>query len=210
MTVNKQSTEDQILKAAEKIFLEKGFKTSKISDIAKEAGVNNALINYYFRSKENLFNKVLHDKVALLANSLSLAADQETSFLQIIQDMVEAQFEFFKANTSLPRFILMEIIPDDSRVEVFRENIIPIILNASMQLNDKLQQEIKAGHIRNVSMFELLYTITAVNVFCFIVKPVIMGASVDSLAIQFSEILNDRKGRNVEIIMSYLKNITKP
>ncbi|MDR0368022.1 MAG: TetR/AcrR family transcriptional regulator [Bacteroidales bacterium] len=204
----KLSTEEQILEAAEKVFLEKGFKNSKISNIAELAGVNNALINYYFRSKENLFDKVLRSKVGLLAHSLSHVADREIPFEELLKNVIETQFDFFKNNDSLPRFLITEILTDSSQMNMFREDIVPIIIKAGMHLNDKLQQEIAAGNIRNLSMFELLYLITAVNVFCFIVKPIVVGVEEGVTAL-FLEAMEDRKKKNAEIVMSYLKNISK-
>lgn len=51
------STEEKILKAATKVFTEKGYAGTRTRDIAEEAGINLALLNYYFRSKEKLLKK---------------------------------------------------------------------------------------------------------------------------------------------------------
>ena len=64
------NTEQSILKAAEKEFLKKGFSGSKTTEIAKEAGVTHAMLHYYFRTKENLFNKVFEEKARQLADTL--------------------------------------------------------------------------------------------------------------------------------------------
>lgn len=198
-------TEKQILDAADKVFQNKGFKNSKISEIAELAGVNNALINYYFRSKENLFNKVLHAKIDLLAQSMSNVIDRNIAFCETIKDLVEAQFDFFRDNESLPRFILSEILIDESRIDIFRENVIPVIIRANMDLDNRLREEIAAGRVRNMEMFDLLYAITSVNVLCFLVEPIFRGADMSSLFTLYSQVMNDRKKKNVEIIMSYLK-----
>ena len=63
------NTEQSILKAAEKEFLKKGFSGSKTTEIAKEAGVTHAMLHYYFRTKENLFNKVFEEKAKQLADT---------------------------------------------------------------------------------------------------------------------------------------------
>ncbi len=207
MKINKQTTEEQILQAAEQVFLNKGFKNSKISDIAELAGVNNALINYYFRSKENLFNKVLHSKIELLAESIIYVVDQELSFEEMIGNLIGAQFDFFKANESLPRFILSEILPDKLRINTFRNNLIPVILHAGTQLDKRLQKESGAGNIRNVNLFELLYIITTLNILYFVIKPILIGTGKDNYLITpFSHVMEDRKDKNIEIVMSYLKN----
>lgn len=207
MEINKQTTEEQILRAAEEVFLSKGFKNSKISDIAELAGVNNALINYYFRSKENLFNKVLHSKIELLAESIIYTVDQKCPFEEMIGNLVGAQYDFFKENESLPRFILSEILPDESRINTFRDNLIPVILRASMQLDTRLQEEAQAGNIRNINLFELLYIMTTLNILCFVIKPILIGTKKDNpFASPFSQVMEDRKNKNIEIVMSYLKS----
>jgi AcrR family transcriptional regulator len=206
MEGSKPTTEEQILEAAEQVFLNKGFRNSKISDIAELAGVNNALINYYFRSKENLFNKVLHNKIELLAKSIIYVVDQELSFEKMIENLVGAQFDFFKENESLPRFILSEILPDESRINTFRNNLIPVILHAGTQLDKRLQKEVKTGNIRNINLFELLYIMTSLNVLCFAIKPIIVGTGANSITAHFSEVLGDRKTKNIKIVMNYLKN----
>ena len=53
------STEEKIKAAARKVFMEKGYGASRTRDIAEEAGINLALLNYYFRSKEKLFNEII-------------------------------------------------------------------------------------------------------------------------------------------------------
>ncbi|MDR2084985.1 MAG: TetR/AcrR family transcriptional regulator [Bacteroidales bacterium] len=207
MEKQKQTTEEQILEAAEKVFLEKGFNNTKISDIAKSAGANNALINYYFRSKENLFNKVLTNKIEFLANAMEYVLDQDLSFEDMIKHFSEAQFDFFKENEALLRFIFNEILPNESRINMFRQNIIPVVLQASAQLDKRLQEEITAGRVRNIKMFDLLYTMISLNILCFVIRPIIMGTGEDenSITEHFSQVMENRKEKNVEIIMSYLK-----
>lgn len=207
MDSNKQTTEEQILQAAEKIFLMKGFKNSKTSEIAELAGVNNALINYYFRSKENLFNKVLHSKIGLLAKSIINVVDQNVPFQEVIKNLVETQFDFFKENELLPRFVVGEVLSDPERANIFRDTIIPVILKAAIQLDNRLQKEIAAGHVRNISMFDLLYTVTSVNVLCFVLSPMIMGVGVNPVTEPFAQVMDDRKNKNVEIVMCYLNPV---
>lgn len=205
MDKHKQTTEEQILEAAEQIFLDKGFKNSKISDIAELANVNNALINYYFRSKENLFNKVLHSKINLLAKSITSVIDQDCSFEEVIRSLVKTQYHFFEENESLPRFVISEILPDEERCKMFRKNFIPVVLGAGKHLDRRLQEEISAGNIRNITFFDLLYTITSINILCFLVKP-IFGKTTDQLTfIPFSQVIENRENKNIDVVMNYLK-----
>lgn len=76
------NTEQSILKAAEKEFLKKGFSGSKTTEIAKEAGVTHAMLHYYFRTKENLFNKVFEEKTRQLADTFLSRVDESLPFLE--------------------------------------------------------------------------------------------------------------------------------
>jgi AcrR family transcriptional regulator len=204
MDDNKQKTEEQILIAAEQIFLSKGYAASNIKDIAKLAKVNNALINYYFRSKENLFNKVLNNKIRLLANAVTIVVTQDKPFLEIITNFIETQFDFFAENEMLPRFILSEIMINEQRIELFKKEIAPAFLPLVVQLNNLLQKEIEKGAVRKIHIFDLLYTVASLNVFSFLVKPVIVKANEKSMLGNFDNILKNRKQKNIDVVISYL------
>ncbi|MDL2290106.1 TetR/AcrR family transcriptional regulator [Paludibacteraceae bacterium OttesenSCG-928-F17] len=205
MQINKQTTEDQILIAAEQVFQSKGYQKAKISDIAAAAGVNNALINYYFRSKENLFNKVLHNKIELLANSLKDIVNQNKSFLDTIKDLIETQFDFFKENEKLPRFILSEVFTDQEKADIFGNKIIPAIMDVCGQFEVLLQKEIKKGTVRNIKMADLFYLIISLNVVCFIISPILQDGESGVVNDSLSQLTDNRKSKNVEIVMNYLK-----
>jgi len=64
------STEEKIKQAARRLFTEKGFDAVKTRDIAEEAGINLALLNYYFRTKENLFDIIMVENFDQFAQQL--------------------------------------------------------------------------------------------------------------------------------------------
>ena len=104
------NTEQSILKAAEKEFLKKGFSGSKTTEIAKEAGVTHAMLHYYFRTKENLFNKVFEEKAKQLADTFLSRVDESLPFLEKIKCFIEAHFDLLTANPELPLFIYLSLI----------------------------------------------------------------------------------------------------
>jgi AcrR family transcriptional regulator len=104
------STELRIKEAAHKIFLTKGFSGTSVRDVAKEARSNVALVNYYFRSKKNLFNVVMLEKVHQLLGSLAPILNDETTTLdRKIEGMVNSYVDFLTKNPDLPTFILSEL-----------------------------------------------------------------------------------------------------
>ena len=79
----KKSTEEKIKIAAEKLFMEKGFSGTRTRDIAEAANINLALLNYYYRSKENLFNMIIMEKLDKFINlMIEILNDKSTSFAE--------------------------------------------------------------------------------------------------------------------------------
>ena len=91
------NTEQLILKAAEEEFLEKGFVLAKTTEIARRAGVTHAMLHYYYRTKENLFEQVFRQKVQLVAKSLDTAFDEQLPFAQQLETLIQVHFEFIQS-----------------------------------------------------------------------------------------------------------------
>jgi AcrR family transcriptional regulator len=104
-----------ILEVAEKLFIEKGLTGTRTTEISSEAGVNHALLHYYFRTKENLFEKIFEQKAGLLLGSFSFALDDDTPFLDKLKNAVESHFEILRQAPKMPLFIIREIVLDKDR-----------------------------------------------------------------------------------------------
>lgn len=139
------NTEQSILKSAEKEFLKKGFSGSKTTEIAKEAGVTHAMLHYYFRTKENLFNKVFEEKAKQLADTFLSRVDESLPFLEKIKCFIEAHFDLLTANPELPLFIYREILTNECGKEICRKTLFPNFRLAISLLDRSLQEEIKYG-----------------------------------------------------------------
>src|ERR1700733_14427652 len=80
------STEEKIKDAARLVFLKKGYAGTTTRDIAEEAGINLALLNYYFRSKEKLFELVMTEKLLKFFGIIfPVVNDQDTSLERKIE-----------------------------------------------------------------------------------------------------------------------------
>ena len=92
MSENEISTEDKILLAASKVFTEKGFAGARTRDIADEAGINLALLNYYFRSKEKLFDQVMKVKIVLLFGKIIPIISNEKTTIEEKIDLASEKY----------------------------------------------------------------------------------------------------------------------
>ena len=111
------STEEKILISASKVFTEKGFSGTRTRDIAEEAGINLALLNYYFRSKEKLFEQVMKVKIVLLFGKIiPIITSEKTNLEEKIDLVSEKYFEILSKNPNLPLFVLSEIQKKPSNI----------------------------------------------------------------------------------------------
>lgn len=162
------NTEQAILKAAEKEFLKKGFSGSKTTEIAKAAGVTHAMLHYYFRTKENLFNKVFEEKAGQLADTFLSHVDESLPFMEKVKVSIEAHFNLLVANPDLPLFIYREVLTHANGEAVCRNTLFPNFRLALKTLEQPLNEEIARGNVRPISAEDLLLSAVSLNVFVFV------------------------------------------
>lgn len=198
------NTEQLILKAAEEEFLEKGFVLAKTTEIARRAGVTHAMLHYYYRTKENLFEQVFRQKVQLVAKSLDTAFDEQLPFAQQLETLIQVHFEFIQANQRLPFFILNEIYLDEKRRKICIPILLPVLRRVLANLTKALDAAAERGEIRQVNPSNLLMSIFSLNVMAGIGQPVmqaILGLDREEM-VQF---MAHRKEEIFETIWSRLR-----
>ena len=194
-----------ILEAAEHEFMEKGFEATKTTKIASLAGVTHAMLHYYYRTKENLFDLVFDKKTRLLKDSMFSAFDNpDMPFLEKVQTGIEAHFEFIRANSSLPRFVINELIYKPKRLKLFESKIKKIATSVGGKVSAEIEKEVKKGTINPVDPVTLMIDIASMNIFVFAVLPLLRIFAVGAYGSE-DAFLEARKKENVEIIMRRLK-----
>jgi TetR/AcrR family transcriptional regulator len=96
------STEQVILNAAEQLFLEKGFALTSTVEITKKAQCNQALVHYYYRSKERLFQAVFKKRVILFLSSFLQISKENIPFEEKLKRTIELHFDMLRENPRLP------------------------------------------------------------------------------------------------------------
>ncbi|HCO67543.1 MAG TPA: TetR family transcriptional regulator [Dysgonomonas sp.] len=138
-----KTTEEKIKEVARKIFMEKGYGLTRTRDIAEAAGINTALLNYYFRSKEKLFNIIIAESIKeLFSTLLDIIENDKTDLSYKIDTVVNRYADVFLASPNLPLFVLSEL---QSQPELFFKQVgIPgnILLDSYFfrQLEEQLQK----------------------------------------------------------------------
>ncbi len=104
------STEEKIKDAARIVFTQKGFAATRTRDIAESAGINLALLNYYFRSKQKLFEEIMLEKVQQLFGLIAPVLYNPDSTLETkIETIVSLYIDMITEHPDLPIFVLSEI-----------------------------------------------------------------------------------------------------
>lgn len=205
MKKDDQNMELKILESAEKLFLEQGFLKTTTGQIAQLAGCNQALVHYYYRTKEQLFERVYEQKIQLLFSNFIAEVETCDSFEESITRMVRMHFRFLKENPMLPSFLLNESLNNPlERMSALKAKLSVLIPTVKRRLEETLNREIAAGNIRPISVLDLLFSIISLNVMPFLVMPLFQTLT-DSSDEEMQTLLAHREEEAVDLILARLK-----
>lgn len=184
------SAEEKILNAARIIFQQKGYAATRTRDIAEEAGINLALLNYYFRSKEKLFNIIMLESMQGFVGVIkNIFNSEDTSFEEKIEILINRYIDHLLKNPDLPLFILSEI----------RNNPEGLFQNTGMKeaiqhshFFKQYAEEIASGKIAPLHPMHFMMNVMGMTVFPFIAKPMLqrLGELSDE---QYASFMEERK-----------------
>ena len=204
MKAEDKNMEFQILEAAEKLFLEQGFAKTSTGQIAKLAGCNQALVHYYYRTKDNLFDKIFEEKIRFITTNFLSVDSIEHTFEKKIEKMIEMHFDFLMQNPKIPAFILNEISSNPDRLQSLIEKLLQLPKSILFQLDIDLKKEIEKGTVREISGIDLLITAISLNLAPFLIKPVLQKAlNISDKDINLA--LEQRKKEIIDTVLSRLK-----
>ena len=168
-----QNIEKRILWVAERLFLEKGFSGTSTTEIAKAVGCNQALIHYYFRTKEKLFWDVFTPKMEHVLDYLDAPFQEGEDFFERIQNVIDFYFGILELDERLAPFIVNELIMNPGRWDKFRDRYLRNESRSSAfdRFESMVEDEIKEGHIRSIKAIDLLMNIMSLTISAFIVAP---------------------------------------
>jgi TetR/AcrR family transcriptional regulator len=196
--------EQAILEAAEKLFLEKGFAMTSTTEIAREAGCNQALVHYYFRTKAKLFDSVFEKKARLFFSVFLQIDESGLPFEERLKRKIETHFDMLKDNPQLPFLIINELVTNPKRLNFLKDNLhnLPQVVFNKIQM--ELQLEIEKGNIRPISVFDLAISMVSLNAFMFLARPV-FKTFTNLTEEEFNQFIEHRKQENVRMILNSLR-----
>ena len=193
-------SEKRILEAAKKVFHEKGFEGARMQVIADEAGINKALLHYYFRNKENLFNSVFREALQEIFSKLVTIAGKEVSLEEKIRLIFYNYISFLQENSYIPVFILTEMRQNPEKLaKVFRSaNISP------SSLYEKMKESIDDESVKELGYKNFLINVLSLCIFPFAAKP-ILQVLFDFSEESFGEFIEKRKEELPEFFMNAIR-----
>ncbi|MDX9790057.1 MAG: TetR/AcrR family transcriptional regulator [Candidatus Kapaibacterium sp.] len=195
--------EELIQEVAEKHFLQKGYSMANTLEIAKEVGCNQALIHYYYRSKEKLFLKIFENKARSFFKSILMAGNECDTFEESIKQKIEAHFDFLTENPNLPFLVINELITNPKRMESIKSDLVHLPQQIFENLGKDLEKEIEKGNVRQIEAIDLVLMIASLNISLFLAKPILQGV-LSMSDDEYNMLLKRRKAENVRIILSSL------
>lgn len=195
-------TEERILEAARKVFLNRGMDGARMQDIADEAGINKALLHYYFRDKDRLFDVVFLEEAQKFFPKINAIFASDEPLPRKIENFVSEYIDEMQANPGLPWFVLNEVNrnPDTFMEKIWGSGQWP----QPGKFLEQIGAEMKAGRIRETEPRQLLMNMISLTIFPFVARPVfskIMRLNPQ----QFSAIMEERKKEIPRFIMDAIR-----
>ncbi len=195
------TTEEKIIRAADKIFTQKGYAATRTREIAEEAGTNLALLNYYFVSKQNLFRNVVKQKLKMLLNAIDpIASDKTIPVVEKVRKISEKYTQLMLENEELPLFILNEWSAN--------KNLFTDLIRETRQHAEPVIRKQLSENGMDITVEDLIVNTLGMILFPFIAKPLILSSGLVEED-QFAAFVTERKEKIPEWIISIINNQLK-
>jgi AcrR family transcriptional regulator len=198
-----QATANRIKQAAREVLLRKGADNTRSWEIANLAGVNPALINYYFRNRDKLYQLVMLEELGEFSKTIvPIVSDRTTSLEKKIELLVGRYFAMADQGPYLPMFILNEMLKGHSGLKNQIKKMRNMLHRSEMA--EQLREAIRAGKYRSVSFSEVIINIIGLNIFPIIAAPAmqIMGGLTDE---EYTRMLQVRRQKVYEWVLYMMK-----
>ena len=167
------NTEELILDAATDIFQQKGMDGARMQEIADTAGINKAMLHYYYRSKQKLFEAVFKSAINLMAPKIIKIIKKDEHLFDKIRNFTDKYITFISKHSFIPSFIIQEL---NRNPDMIKKVIISKFEDSVKEkLVAQIDELIKKGEIISIKPEQLLINIVSMSIFPFIAKPLLSG-----------------------------------
>ena len=204
MVKNKKDkgAEARILTAAHKVFTTKGMAGARMQDIADEAGINKALVHYYFRDKDKLFETIFMGEAQKFFPKINAIFQSDDPLFEKIEKFVNEYIDEMQENPYLPWFVINEVNRDPDR---FLQSVLGNDNRPKpAKFLEQIEKEIKKGTIKRISPVHLLMNLISMTIFPFVARPMITR-NLRMSELQFKQAMEQRKKEIPKFIIDAIK-----
>ena len=196
-----ENTESNILNAAENVFQRKGMEGARMQEIANEAGINKAMLHYYYRSKRFLFEAVFSKAFSLIAPEINRVINDDTDLFQKIENFTHNYITFMQKYPYLPNFIIQELNRDADFINVLQaKKGFPDFRKFQAQVEKEVQNQ----KIKPIKAEQLFIHLLSLNIFPFLAAPLVKGfLKINDTA--YKLLMEERKKEITGILINYIK-----
>jgi len=170
----KNETELQILEAAKKVFIRKGFDGARMQEIADEAEINKSMLHYYFRSKEFLFERIMRDSLEVIIPILMKSIGGQGSVIEKADALIDTYIDNIIQNPHIPMFVIYELSQNRIGFLEKMRDTMKMIGQPKAFMNQVIQEQ-EEGILKIMPPEHVLMNIFSLIIFPFIAKPMLMG-----------------------------------
>jgi len=197
-----ETTEEKILAAARKVFTTNGLAGARMQDIADKADIKKAMLHYYFRNKEKLFEMIFLQEAGRFFPQINSIFEAELSLYEKLEKFADVYISEMIENPYLPWFVLNEINLDPERF--MKKFWGPNNLPRPKKFLEQVEKEIKKGTIKRIHPLHLLMNLLSMCIFPFVAKPM-MQKNLGLTEAQFLDFMEQRKKEIPKFIIEAIK-----
>ncbi len=195
------STEEKVLEAARSIFHQRGFAGARMEEIARKAGINQALLHYYYRSKENLFDEVFKEAVMGFLPRLTEILGADMPLDMKVYKVVDFYCNTLIKNRDIPVFVLAELRQNPAKVVTLISEQAQLSLTKFVA---QIESEAAQGNIIPVDPKHFFANLVSLTIFPFVAEPLLKRMfNLDDNG--FQGFIKERKRVIPEILLASLK-----
>lgn len=196
------NTEEKIILAAEKVFIENGMAGARMQQIADEAGINKALLHYYYRSKEKLFDIVFKTAIKMLVpNLVNAYKSGDGDFFTRLRKFIDSYITIIEKNPHIPAFVIHEV---NHRPDQLTNMHAELNVDISFIIND-INAAIDAGEIRPINPYDLMINVISLTIFPVVARPMVTGIIFKGDKKGYKEFMKHRRNVVADFIINSIK-----
>lgn len=203
--MQKNNMEEQILLVAKELFMQYGYEGVSTTQVAKAVGCNQALVHYYYRTKQNLFKIICQQEIQKMLKILADIPQEDISFENFIEKIIEAQIGFLKNNPDAPFFIIGELRHNSEVLKMMRELFSEFGKEIVGKIRLFVEMKQSKGELNDVSVEDLLIDIVSLDVMSFVGQ--VLFTQILEMDSQTQEVFLERRKSHIKkLILSSIKS----